>query len=60
MVIIDDFGLSKKEIKVIKVMNKTLRFEEISEKTNMPLSKLNFIIDSLVNKGLVAESKNGN
>ena len=51
--------LTKEEIIVIKAMGEILSFEEISEKTNIPLSKLNFVIDDLVNKGIVRESNNG-
>jgi len=49
--------LSNKEKKVIKVMDKTLSFEEISEKTGIPCDELNSVLDRLLEKGLVSEVK---
>jgi len=49
--------LSENEKKVIRAMNSVLSFEKISKKTNIPLDRLNSILDKLMEKGLVSEVK---
>jgi len=49
--------LSEEEKKVIKAMEDILCFEKISKKTGISREKLDFILDKLMEKGLVSEVK---